>query len=270
MHCERVQENFLDWETLPPELAAECRAHLENCPTCQREFAAFRETLRQLDALPSASPSAQLREKFYAMLEAEGAAGVNHSAAAFSNSRRIGRTPWYFGWELGAAAALLLGGIAFGYSLGRNAVSTSPQLLDTQRQVAELRAKVETMNQVVSYSLAPRAPASQRLQQVVAKAGQDDDAALTQLLSAMAFDSSTNVRLSALESLYARANERVVREGVLAALPRESSPLVQVAMIDFLTSIHEPEAAAVLQDLERTPTTHEAVRAAAQRALAQF
>ncbi|WP_415909520.1 anti-sigma factor family protein [Oleiharenicola sp. Vm1] len=71
MNCSRVTELFIDYQdgTLPPDEAAQMRAHLASCPTCQREWSALQEITRKLDQLPSPEPSARLRENFYAMLE---------------------------------------------------------------------------------------------------------------------------------------------------------------------------------------------------------
>jgi len=57
---------------------------------------------------------------------------------------------------------------------------------------------------------------------------------------------------------------------VLATLPREQSPLVQLAMIDFLVAARDREAAPELERMARSETVDRAVRDAAQRALAQL
>jgi hypothetical protein len=62
----------------------------------------------------------------------------------------------------------------------------------------------------------------------------------------------------------------LVRQGVLASLPREGSPLVQLAMIDFLTSVRDRDAAPAFEALTRDAAIDIAVRDAAQRALVQL
>lgn len=97
------------------------------------------------------------------------------------------------------------------------------------------------------------------------------DRILAELLNTLTFDPSTNVReLSALEALYAHADRDAVRAGVLAALPRENSPLVQVAMIDFVAAARDRAAAPALEEITRTFSLDKAVREAAQRALVQL
>ncbi len=96
------------------------------------------------------------------------------------------------------------------------------------------------------------------------------DRALAELLNTLTFDPSTNVRLSALEALYAHADRDAVRAGVRAALQRETSPLVQVAMFDFVAAAQDRTAAPALEKITRTFSLDKAVRDAAQRALVQL
>lgn len=281
MNCQRIQDSLLDFEAgaLPAAEAEGVREHLKSCPDCQRRWADLQETLVTLDRLPQPAPSPRLRNNFYAMLESQMEAGES------GNPFRAPRPSehWYSFLlphraliQAAAAVALFGVGIALGSRVWPPSDKTSgesaAQLAATRAELAQLRNQVDSVNQLVTYSLAQTQPAQARLQNVVATLGQKktDEAELATLLGTLAFDPSTNVRLSALEALYAHADNTKVRQGVRAALPRESSPLVQVAMIDFLASVRDREAAPALEQLTRTPRTDEAVRTAAQRALAQI
>ena len=147
-------------------------------------------------------------------------------------------------------------------------VQTDPA---TQQELADLRAQVESMNRVVSTHLLTQ-PASNRLQGVIAalNEGESDDRTLARLLNTLAFDPSVNLRLTALEALYAHVDLAPVRNGVLNALPRETSPLVQVAMIDFVIASRDEGAAATLDQLTRNPATNDVVREAARRGLVRL
>ena len=277
MNCERVQQSILDLDTLPAAEAAAIREHLKSCPACQAEWASLQDTLLKLDAaFPAPVPSPRLKANFYAMLETQQRG--EESAHPFAPRPTSRWDRWFEAiwprrpvFQFASILTLVAIGLFVGLQL-RRPVATAPdnsaQLIETQRQLAELRSRVESMNQLVNYSLAQQEPARARLQQVAAQVGQGNEKSLAQLLGALAFDQSTNVRLSALEALYPHAGDKGVRNGVLAALPRESSPLVQVAMIDFLTAARERDAAPVFEQLTRRPLTDQAVRTAAQRALA--
>lgn len=272
MNCERIQNSLTDFEAgaLPPREAEEIAEHLKTCPNCQREWADVKDTLRKLSAFPEEKPSPRMRAEFYAMLETHARAAARESSHPFAPRRR-----WFAGLFpsvlLQAAAAVVL--VAAGVFAGNRFAGSRENPEDaaaTRKEIAELRTRVESMNQLVAYSLAQQQPARARLQNIQENlaAGQQSEQTLAQLLSALAFDNSANVRLSALEALYAHADQPTVRRGVVAALPREPSPLVQVAMIDFLASTREPSAASALQQLAHSPTVNATVRDAAERALA--
>ncbi|MFI5336951.1 MAG: hypothetical protein ACHQ5A_09215, partial [Opitutales bacterium] len=139
-----------------------------------------------------------------------------------------------------------------------------------QTELAALRAKVDSMDRLVTYSLLQQKSTSERLQGVLATLDlpSPDRKVLTDLVGTLAFDPSVNVRLSAVEALAPHASDRLVRAGLLSTLPRESAPLVQLAMIELLASVHEQEAAPVFEQLSRNEAADRNVREAARRALA--
>lgn len=282
MNCARIQESLLEFDSnsLPGAEATTVREHLKACPACQRAWADLQDTLLKLDRLPVESPSPRLRTEFYAMLDRE-VRGNTATSRPFSGAQsRLDRWleviwPRCPVWQFALALLLLAGGVAIGLrvpssNINTAQLATAAQLAATQKEMAELRAQMESVNQLVAFSLAQQQPAHARLQHVVAGLGADakNEHALAALLSTLAFDPSTNIRLSALEALYASADQATVRQGVLAALPRETSPLVQVAMIDFLASVRDSEALPAFQRIAALPTADQAVRTAAQRAIA--
>lgn len=276
MNCAQAQDRFAELldRRLDGAASGDVRTHLASCPDCQREFAALSRTLGALDALPAARPSPRLRANFYALLEEEKNSAASVRAAA---TRRHRLTVWR--WILSPVAACAL--LAAGFFAGqRSAPAPLPTTVAsttndaTQRELADLRQKVDSMNQLVSYSLLnqQQQPAGERLKGILAAQDLKDpnDKVITQLISALALDPSTNVRLSALEALYPHADKDVVRAGVLASLGREQNPLVQVSMIDFLVAARDREATATLQELSRTDKVDRSVRDAAKRALVQL
>jgi hypothetical protein len=270
MNCTQAREHFAELhdERLTGAPAAVVRAHLDGCPACQREFASLQQTLDALDHLPVGKPSPRLRADFYALLEAE-----KHAAAVTHQRDRRRHRANLWRWFLSPLAACGL--LALGFFAGqRTAPVPAPAQTDpaTQQQIAALQEKVDSMGQLVGYSLRQQQPAGERLQGVLAaKTLQDpNEQVLTQLIGALALDPSTNVRLTALESLYPHADREVVRAGVLASLAREQNPLVQVAMIDFLVAARDSEAVQTFQTLANSTDTDRSVKEAARRAIAQF
>ena len=279
MNCQRVQETFIDYEagTLAAAESTAVREHLKTCLTCQREWAGWQETLLQLDRLPPEEPSERLRTNFYAMLDTHLRQAREPGPFALMRNR-LDRffenfVPTRPALQFAFSAVLLVAGVIVGARYLQPA-APAPTATDaaTQSQLAAIQQKVDSMSQLVAFSLAQQQPANTRLQQIAATLarGDADAKTLAGLVSALAFDPSTNVRLSALEALYAHADRPLVRQGVLASLPREGSPLVQLAMIDFLTSVRDRDAAPAFEALTRDPAIDIAVRDAAQRALVQL
>jgi|GEM_PF-191601 len=287
MNCQRVQDHFIDYQdgSLPPDESAALRAHLAGCPVCQREWSALQEMTRRLDALPAVEePSPRLREQFYAMLEThqQEADAVSPFALARSRLDRffaalLPSTPsLQFAGALAVLALGLFAGARFIHmpssapAPAATSAADAERLARLEKELAEQKAQVNDMGSLVAASLLQQKSTSDRLQTVLATMDlkSPDRRVLTDLVGALALDPSVNVRLSAVEALTAHADQEVVRQGLLANLPRESSPLVQVAMIELLTSVREPAAAPLFERFSRDESADKTVRESARRGLA--
>ena len=284
MNCQRIQENFLDYHdgALPPDEAAHIRTHLATCPACQREWSALQELNRKLDTLATdMEPTARLRENFYAMLDTHQRAADAPSPFALARSR-IDRffaalLPAEPALQFALALVLLAGGLFVGARYLQKPAPPAPadtsaktEIATLKTESAALKAQLDSMGKLVTYSLLQQQSTSERMQSVLATMDlkSPDRKVLTDLVGALAFDPSVNVRLTAVEALAAHAGDSLVRAGVLSALPRESAPLVQVAMIELLSSVSDPAAAPVFEKLSRDEAADKNVRDAARRALA--
>ena len=275
MNCQSVRDLLPD--LLDNRTAAtthlEARAHLARCPDCQREFAELSQAAQALDAIPTPVPSPQLRTNFYTMLEAEKQAGVATSRREPRARRRL-----HWGWILSPLAACAL--VALGFALGHRATPAvsrgepSAESIAMQAELKKLRADVNKMTTAVAYTLfqQQQGPANERLREILvaAKAENPSDKILDDLVLALTLDPSANVRLRAIEALYPHAERELVRASVLAALPREQNPLVQIELIDFVAAAQDPNAAPVLAKMADDEAINTSVRDAAKMALAQL
>lgn len=280
MNCQLARESFpelLDCRTAVPA-HLEARAHLASCPDCQRDFSALSQTLNALDLLPAPQPSPRLRKDFYAMLEEEkhaagSATPAENQKGRVPGLRRPGGSGWRWIFPPLAACALF----AFGYLAGRRTAVPTPLPAETvalTSKVQRLEDQLTKMGNLVGASLLQQnqRPANDRLRTVFASATQENptDKVINDLISALAFDPSPNVRLRALAGLAAHAETEVVSTAVLASLSREENPLVQVSMIDFLAAARDREARPALEKISANDNTDSNVRSAARRALAQL
>ncbi len=277
MNCQRIQESFLDYQDgiLDPAEAAAVRDHLKTCLTCQREWAGFQEIALKLDRLPPEEPGPRLRTQFYAMLETHRRSADSRSPFVLMRSRLdrlfAALLPARPALQFALACLLLAGGLYVGARYLHRA-GTAPADPATARELAELRQQVNSMGSLVVDSLLQQRSTADRVKAVLATLDQKqaDQHVVSEQLGALAFDPSVNVRLSALQALYPHSDQAAVRAAVVASLPRDPSPLVQVSMIDFLASTRDPVALGALESVSRSDTYNVAVRDAARHALAQL
>jgi anti-sigma factor RsiW len=266
MNCTSCLERLpeLACGKLDETTASSLRDHMDACPDCRREFETLARTAEALDALPSAAPSHRLRAEVMGAIETEKLS--LRSQADWASSIRSAAEPRGgrpFPWTL-----LLLQGLgacalaAVGFIAGERTA--------TERQVADLRARVDTMGQLVEQSVLQKRTTGERLETVLTagESPRPDERVIDGLINSLAFDSSVNVRLSALSALYGHANQDVVRAAVIACLPRETSPLIQVSMIDFLVAARAHEASPELRKLFIDTKANGDVRESARRAMA--
>ena len=71
---------------------------------------------------------------------------------------------------------------------------------------------------------------------------QSDAEVLAALLSTVNHDSNVNVRLAAVDAIRNFSDSPVGRRGLVQALNKQSSPLVEIAILDQLVELHEKSA----------------------------
>jgi len=103
----------------------------------------------------------------------------------------------------------------------------------TRGEIDQLRAEMDTMSRAVTISLLQHQSASERLRAVSwSRVAGSDNQVLTALLDSARHDPNVNVRLAAVDALAAHADSGPVRTGLIDTLAMESSPLVQLAVLE--------------------------------------
>jgi HEAT repeat protein len=154
-------------------------------------------------------------------------------------------------------------------ALGRQ---TAPRPPAADSQIAALRHELRDMRQMVTLSLLQQQSASERLKGVTwtQQIDQPGIEITTALLDVLMHDPNDNVRLRTIDALKQFAGLESVRHGAVEALPRQTSPLVQVALMDFVMEVTGRDAADAIRRLSSDPMVNEAVRARAAQALANM
>ncbi|HUU05342.1 MAG TPA: HEAT repeat domain-containing protein [Patescibacteria group bacterium] len=269
MNCQEMKKMIPDLlqnglEGGPNDLYWE---HLHSCPDCWQEWQDLHETWTRLGILPEEQPGPELRQNFYRQLEAS----RREMAAAKG-------TPWRQRWRrllpdwrvavpamrLAAAVMVVAIGFGIGFMAGGNRESSG--------KFARLNQEVERLQQQVSLSLLNQPSASARLQglSMTAHMEDPDPELLKMLLDMLDNDPSVNVRLSAIDALYLFADREQVRTALTASLSRQTSPLVQIALIDLMVSLKEKRAAAALKELLNDKQLIPEVRQRARSGISQI
>jgi HEAT repeat protein len=257
MNCEQAKTQMLGG-TIPGEnQGEEFAAHLASCETCRNESSRIGALWQSLDLLPVEEPSGKVRERFYEMLGAyrQGQASVTMPVKQ-AWPRMI--------WQVAAAAALLAVGLGIGYGVHED--RSRPELV-------QLREEVASMRQLVALSLMQQQSASDRLRGVSwsYQVEPSDEEVMKQLVTTVNHDPNVNVRLAAVDALRpftgSPATHLMARNAVIEALPKQTTPIVQVALIDFLAELKERNAAPELRRLVSDPDIDSGVRKRAEWAL---
>lgn len=239
MNCEAVHDRVADHLSgdLPAAEALELREHLEGCGACRGELADLSDLWLRLGLVPDEEPSEELRGRFYAAL-AEAEAAEHRAAARRRGSSDVaggGGAAWrWLGALLGPRLAVALPSVLLGLALGL-AVSRygGPGGVS---EVAEMRREVDSLSRLVTLSLLQQDSASERLKGVSfgRETAPRDGSVVEALIAAATRDPSVNVRLAAIDALAGVPPAPRVGAQLEASLAEQSSPLVQLAVVEYL------------------------------------
>ena len=263
MSCAHFETQLVDYLSgeLPEAEHAVLTAHLSGCAGCRAELDATRRVWQTLGQLPVPAPSENLRPEFYAMLASfknDLAAAPDYSLGGLRRWWRelpIPRPVLRLAYSLGLLGAGLIGG----YWLHTQPPTTAAD----QQQIATLAAQVGEMRQVLLLSLIENPSATERLRAVSYTKELDGANArvVAALLSTLNHDPNVNVRLATLEALAPLApDDPTVRLGLVQALPRQASPLVQSALADVMVQLQERRAVQALRALLRQANLEKTVK----------
>jgi hypothetical protein len=265
MRCEQVQQRLSDVLTSGSEAIGdpEMQKHLETCNACRQEAAALEELWSGLGRVPAAAPdSAAMRARFASMLEGWEHGREGAEASALGTMTRGWRFPsWRQPLVQLAAAAVLL---AFGVAVGRASRPVPPS-----DDIASVRSELREMRQMVTLTLMQQQSASDRLKGVSwsSTLERPGGEVVTALLDTLRHDPNVNVRLASIDALARFADQQQVRQGALDALQSASSPMVQVALIDFVVGARDTGSIETLKKLAADRSLNETVRQRATQGL---
>lgn len=273
MTCQKIKEQFADHLTgdLDEKSLADVQAHLASCSSCREELESLSAIWTKLGVLPSELPGPALRQRFYSMLEAfkEGIEEEEEEGASIGErvstwlGHLVPRRPVH---QLALSLLFLAVGLGGGYLL------TEPARTAAKTEVAALRQEVKDMRQTAVMSLLQQKSPSDRLMGVSwsAQLQQPDERIIATLIDTLNHDSNVNVRMAAAAALYLFYDHPRVKDELVHSLALQTSPLVQLTLIDLLVEIRERRATEALRTLIQNEKLNPRVKKRAELGLAQL
>jgi hypothetical protein len=270
MKCEDYRVQLPEyWEgSLEEEEKVALEMHLASCSGCRSEADTLAGIWHGLGRIPVAQPSRDLRRRFYERLDSYQQGFLENAPTGSSRApglmdRLRAWLPMRPAFQAAFAAVLLVIGFFAGYGIDRRG--------DTA-QVSQLRSEVNNMRQLVALSLMQQQNASDRLKGVnwAFRVEESDTEVLAALLRTLNHDSNVNVRLAAVDALHAFSDSPVARKGLVQAIGKQESPMVQVALIDAVADLRDQQAAGALRALANDSNANPEVRERAHWALAKL
>jgi anti-sigma factor RsiW len=277
MNCEQAKELFSEMliGSLDDSARAELEAHLKSCPLCREETMGLQSVWEKLAALPEGQPGTGLDGRVKATIEAY-QEGIKHGA--FATARRQTLVGWLGSlWpkqpalQFAMAILFFVLGFFIGPRIARTQRDNAGTSTSNQPGVAQLREEIASTKQLVALSLLQQPSASERLRGVEWASGLNDpnEQVLASLLRVLELDSNINVRLAVVDTLQQFVQNPRVRTGLIQALARPQSPLVQIDLIHVMVRLKEKDSVvvlkALLQDADINPTVRERAEWALQK-----
>ena len=249
-NCQDFQGRFPDYLTgdLDVKTVESIQDHVTTCTSCRSELEELTGTWTQLGILPEEQPGANLRKNFYTMLESY-REGLESSPLKkffdFFKIKNIGEKLWPRRpmFQLAAVMVFLIMGFTIGYFV---------QLQNqNSREIARLHQENQLFRQQLTVSLLNQSSPSQRLKGLMWSTQLENpaDETLETLLHTLNHDPNVNIRLTAVDALYLFSDDPKVKLGLIESLQKQTSPMVQIALIDLLVEMREKQAIKSLKQL---------------------
>jgi len=135
-----------------------------------------------------------------------------------------------------------------------------------------MRVEMRELRDMVSRSRMQQQSATDRLKGVTwtGQLDRPSSEVISALVDALMHEPNVNVRLATIDALERFASRDDVRRAAIQAVDRQMSPLVQIALIDFLVKTNERQSAPTLRRLIEDPQVNDAVRSRAAWGLQQL
>ena len=269
MKCENIKVKFPDFLTgdLEGEFQEQIKTHLVQCNSCRAELENLTAVWTKLGVLPEERPGEGLRSRFYSMLEDYKREAAEAERDPFGKRFLTGfNRLWPKLPAIQIAFSILF--LAVGLVTGSFLMSGRTGNVE----VAQLRQEIHDMRQSLVVSLLEQESSSERLRGVSmsSRMQEPDDRLLNVLLDTLNNDPNINVRLSAVDALYLFYRNPAVKAGLIGSLSQQTSPMVQMELIELMVNMRERQAVDSLRLLIQDERLDPAVKIRAEQGIQEL
>jgi hypothetical protein len=267
MMCSHAKELLaVSWQgELAAADARELEEHLAACAECSAEAVSLGGLWNRLGDMPAPEPSPALDARWNSTLEALMSAQqpIKNTASSKSSFTGIFAAIWPRNpvWQAAFAMACLVAGVLIGTNMPRQ-----------NKEIAKLHEEIANTREMVALSLLQQQSATERLRGVsyTGNLPTMEPQVVSALTDAVAHDPNVNVRLAAVDALSKASGSPGVLQSLTQSLPRQDSPMVQAAIVDYLVDARDRRAVGTLRTLASQPDLNPAVLERTHFALQQL
>ena len=218
-----------------------------------KRLAEYESLLRAVDEMDVPEPSAEMGQKFQAMLE-------ETKKARFQEDRATVRRPSpFFNLRFGLLPrlAVVLSLVVVGWFLGYQ-LTPRPE----RARIDLLASEVREMKRTVMLAMLENSSAAERMKavQYAQDVTEPDESVLDALARTVNDDPNVGVRLMAVNALAHYAAYPQAREALIQSIVWQKSPLVQLALADVMLALNEKRAVEPIRRVIASPMVDDSVR----------
>lgn len=269
MDCEKTRDLVIDYidDSLDIQTTRKVDEHLSSCEECRAEFSGVKSMWLELDNLETEEPSSTLKKNIENMIDSYNLGMKNNSTARWYAPA----LKWLESWwpkrpltQFATAVAVLLIGLTTGLNIGGRT--------ESKKEIVQLKTDVNHLRQAVMTSLLDQASVTERIRglTMTSQVKNADKEFYSTLLFLLNSDSNVNVRLAAVNALANFVDNNFVQHELVKSLELQTSPLVQVALIDLLAPSKKSDLSPILIRMINDPDVNKYVKERAGKVLEQF
>jgi hypothetical protein len=269
MKCEEIERLLIEYidRSLTEQDRIIIEEHLSSCEACSKEAEEIESLFLGLNDMELEEPSENLRNKFNNMIKSY-SLGMDNRIKMPLHEKALN---WIDSWwpkrpviQFAVTVSVLVIGLATGLKINMKN--------ESEKEIVQLKTDMNQIRQTVISSLLDQSSVTERINglTMTGRLENVDRQFLSTLLLLLNSDSDVNVRLAAINALSKYPDNEYVRQELVKSLDLQSSPLVQIALIDLLSSIQEYDSYPTLMRMIENPDTNDPVKKRAKKALTRL